>query len=303
MSTESNARVLQVNSVLFENRSEDVRRTIECLNRAADLAIARGAFSAVRLTYGDCSKSPILSKEFLDAVREDSDALESVEHVFFDKNMGSARGHNALLKDTAAPYTLVMNPDVRLAPTCLVELAKHMLSPDTGMVEAKQLPIEHPKAFNEKTGETSWAATACALFPTALLKALEGFDADTFFLYCDDVDVSWRIRLGGKKVIYEPAAIIFHDKRLGLGGHWQVGEAEKYFSAEAALLLAYKYSRNDIVNHIIADFKAAPDPVYARALKSFEDRKANNTLPATLDADHKVGQFIEGAYASHRFKP
>lgn len=303
MSSEFEKGVLQVNSVLFENDTEAVRRTIECLNRAADLAIAGGVFSSVRLTYGDCSGAPILSEEFLGRVRGDSDALESIEYVFFHKNLGSARGHNTLLSDTNAEYTLVMNPDVRLAPTCLVELAKHMRSPEVGMVEAKQLPIEHPKVFNEKTGETSWAATACAIFPTKLLKSLEGFDADTFFLYCDDVDMSWRIRLDGKKVIYEPAAVIFHDKRLGVGGRWQVGDAEKYFSAEAALLLAYKYSRNDIVSHIIADFRSATDSVYARALKNFEDRKVSNTLPKTLDASHKVGQFIDGAYALHRFKP
>jgi len=28
-----------------------------------------------------------------------------------------------------------------------------------------------------------------------LFLELQGFDADTFFLYCDDVDLSWRVRL------------------------------------------------------------------------------------------------------------
>lgn len=301
MTNKTEGASLQINSVLFENNQDDIWQTLVCLNRAADMAIASEVFSRISLNYGDCSKSPVFGHEFLKKARENMYALDRIEHVFFDENLGSAHGHNTLLEGVNAEYILVMNPDIRMEPTCLIEMAKHFSKSDCGMVEAKQLPIEHPKEFNEKTGETPWAATACAMFPTELLKSLGGFDWKTFFLYCDDVDMSWRIRLSGKVVIYEPAAVIFHDKRLGAGGAWQAGEAEKYFSAEAALLLAYKYSRDDIFENIANDFKASDDPVYAKALKSFEERKVKDELPERLDSAHKVAEFVNGAYAKHRY--
>lgn len=291
---------IQVNSVLYGNKPEDIRRTVECLDRAADLAIARGHASEVHLTYGDCSPTPVFDEDFRVELDAASPALASIRHEWFHENLGSARGHNRLLRTSGADYVLIMNPDVRLAPDCLIELIAAFRDPSVGMAEAKQLPLEHPKSFLA-SGETSWAATACALFPRDLLESLEGFDADTFFLYCDDVDISWRIRLLGRKVIYQPSAMVFHDKRLGKGGSWQIGAAEKYYSAEAALLLAYKYSREDVLRHIIADFNAAPDPVYAKALAEFDRRRREGCLPVQMDADHKVGQFVEGAYATHRF--
>lgn len=292
---------LQVNSVLYGNNVEDIRRTVENLDRAADIAIAGGKIGEVRLTYGDCSPTPVLSPEFLASLRSESAALASIEHVWFDANLGSARGHNTLLQKTSSDFVLIMNPDVRLAPNCLVELIAAFSDPKVGMVEAKQLPIEHPKAFTS-SGETSWAATACAMFKKPLLDTLNGFDAETFFLYCDDVDISWRVRLEGLKVIYQASAAVFHDKRLGHKGAWQVGAAEKYYSAEAALLLAYKYSRDDILKNIVADFKVATDPVYAKALAEFERRSQEGLLPVRVDADHAVGEFTEGAYAVHRFR-
>lgn len=292
--------IIQVNSVLYGNKAEDIRRTVECLDRAADLAIAGGHASEVHLTYGDCSPRPVFDAEFLEQLRASSAALTSIRHEWFDANLGSARGHNRLLESSKADYVLVMNPDVRLAPDCLVELIRTFDDPGVGMAEAKQLPLEHPKSF-QPNGETSWAATACALFPQALMESLNGFDADTFFLYCDDVDMSWRIRLSGKKVIYQPSALVFHDKRLGKGGAWQVGAAEKYYSAEAALLLAYKYSREDVLRRIVADFSAATEPEYGKALADFDKRKRENRLPEQIDPDGKVAQFIDGAYSTHRF--
>ena len=79
------------------------------------------------------------------------------------------------------------------------------------------------------------------------------------------------------------------------------GAAERYYSAEAALLLAYKYSREDILKRIVADFKVASDPVFSKSLEEFERRKRENKLPEQIDPDHQVGQFIEGAYSTHRF--
>lgn len=292
---------LRVHSILYGNEPNRILQAIEHLNRAADFAIASGDFEEVSLVYGDCSPEPTLSDEMLGEIRLKSYALTSIEHRFFDANLGSAGGHNRLLEDMNAEFVLVMNPDIMLAPNTLLELLKPFQARLTGMVEARQLPIEHPKEYDVVSGETPWAATACTLIPKSVIDEVGSFDHETFFLYCDDVDFSWRVRLSGKKVIYQPSAIAYHDKRLGQGGKWVPGEAEKYYSAEAALLLAYKYSRMDIVQHIIADFEAAEQPHFARALANYKERQVAGRLPKQLDGKQKIAKFVDGAYAIHRF--
>lgn len=292
---------LRVHSVLYGNDAERIDQAIQHLERAADISIAGGVFSEVALVYGDCSPTPELATAVLQHLQPGS-ALSQVEHRYFDANLGSAQGHNRLLEDVDADYLLIMNPDIMMAPNALLELAKPFVDSKVGMVEAKQLPIEHPKEYDPITGETSWAATACSLIPASLIRQLKGFDHETFFLYCDDVDFSWRVRLAGKKVIYRPSAAAFHDKRLGAKGAWLVGGAEKYYSAEAALMLAYKYHREDIVADVLKYFSNAGDEVLRAAAEEFETRREAGKLPAQLDPHHKVAVFTNGAYAPHRFE-
>ena len=51
-----------------------------------------------------------------------------------------------------------------------------------------------------------------------LLQQIGGFDGDSFFMYGDDVDFSWRARLAGYQVIHQPSARVFHDKRIQVDG-------------------------------------------------------------------------------------
>ena len=292
---------LRVQSVLYGNAPGRIHQAMSHLERAADIAIAAGIVERVRLVYGDCSPTAALEAEIA-GFRRPGGALESVAYHFFDDNLGSARGHNRLLQESdAADYVLIMNPDVMVSPNLIVELARPFLDPRTGMVEAKQLPIEHPKHYDLATGETSWAATACALVPADLVARLGGFDDETFFLYCDDVDFSWRVRLAGRKVLYQPSAVAFHDKALGAGGAWVPSAAERYFSAEAALLLAWKYSREDVVAEGLRHFKASASPHLLAAAEAFERRRMEGSLPAQVDGARRVASFVQGAYSQHRF--
>ncbi|MGH8033006.1 MAG: glycosyltransferase family 2 protein [Luteimonas sp.] len=297
----TNDMTLRIHSILYLNEPDRIAQTIEHLDRAADHAISKGCYSSVRLTYGDCSPKPVFNDDQLQRVREGIYALERFEYRFFDENHGSALGHNTLLEGAEGEDILIINPDIMLAPTAIVELARCLADAKVGMAEAKQLPVEHPKQYDAVTGETSWAATACTLIRGKVASALNGFDHKSFFLYCDDVDFSWRVRLAGYKVVYAPSACAFHDKRLGSGGKWIAGAAERFYSAEAALLLAYKYSRPDLTERWLNEFEASGDENFLRAAASFHTRKEASTLPEPLDPEHRVATFIDGNYAPHRF--
>jgi GT2 family glycosyltransferase len=130
-----------------------------------------------------------------------------------------------------------------------------------------------------------------------------GFDAETFFMYCDDVDFSWRVRLAGFKIIHTHSAIVFHDKRLTREGGWIASNSERYYSAEAALLLPYKYSRSDLTNQHLETFRASNDQCLIKAAEAFELRVKTGRLPTPIDSEHSVAQFIDGGYGPNRYSP
>jgi GT2 family glycosyltransferase len=301
---------IRVHSVLYGNEIDRIITTVRHLNRAADLAIAGGAAASVTLAYGDSSPRPSFTVDDIARIKAECDALVDIEYHFFDANLGSAKGHNTLLGhayDAMAAgkqvdSVLIMNPDVMLAPDALIELARPLADPKTGMVEARQLPIEHPKEYNRFTGETEWATTACALIPLPVCKELNGFDNESFFLYCDDVDFSWRARLAGYKVIYQPSAAVFHDKRLDKKGRWAPTSSERYYSAEAALLMAYKYSRPGIVQTLLRGFESSAEKHIQLAAANFKTREREGRLPQQIDPKGEVATFDGQFYTKHRFE-
>jgi hypothetical protein len=292
---------LQIQSVLYNNKRESIHRSITSIARATQLAVSSGACDGVTLRYGDSSSLPYLDEAALKEIRVAHEGVLAVEYEHFGTNLGSARGHNRLAAQTNADFLLVQNPDVIIAPRLLEILLGCFHRPGVGMAEAKQLPIEHPKDYDLITGETSWATTACALIPMPLFRELEGFDADSFFLYCDDVDFSWRVRQAGYKVVFQPAAVCFHDKRLSRTGAWQPSAPERYFSAEASLFMAHKWSRPDLVEKYLAEFDTSGNQDLTRAASVFRERRVAGRLPVPIDPEHKVGEFQGTFYARHRY--
>ncbi|MFM0349763.1 glycosyltransferase family 2 protein [Paraburkholderia sp. RL17-347-BIC-D] len=292
---------VQVQSILYHNEPVAIERAVTSMARSAELAVRAGACSRVRVRLGDCSPVPIFSAGDIERLGNQIGSALELEYRFFDGNLGSARGHNCLAEQTDLDFVVIQNPDAVASPRLLERMIGCFKAARTGMVEAKQLPIEHPKEYDTTTGETLWASTACAMIPTFLLKQLGGFDADSFFLYCDDVDFSWMVRNAGYRVIFQPAAFVFHDKRLADDGGWPTSAAERYYSAEAAMILAYKWSRKDLAESICAYFKSNGADHERKAALEYERRRDAGLLPAQLDPKHKIGYFVDHLYSKHRY--
>ncbi|MHB8219261.1 MAG: glycosyltransferase family 2 protein [Acidimicrobiales bacterium] len=227
--------------------------------------------------------------------------IEEYEYNFYNQNLGSAEGHNTFFRRMDCDLALVMNPDAHASPLLLVELLAAAEDPLVGIVEARQLPLEHPKEFNRSTGETGWASGACFLVRRDVLRQVEGFDSASFFLYCDDVDFAWRTRLAGYRVVYRPSAAVFHDKRLDQAGQVIPTAAEIYYSAEAALLMAWKYSRPDLTEMWCTNHLASGHDAHRRAVEAFRRRRREDSLPSPLDPEGRVAQFVGYNYGPHRF--
>lgn len=304
--------ILRVQTVLYETDQNALKTSYMALAHAARRIVKDFNFvSRVVIAYGDCSPRPCLSPTIVESWQTEFVADETVEfeYHFFNNNLGSARGHNtlmdratgALTKGGEGGYVAIMNPDVKVTGNTLVEMLKTLDQSNVGIVEARQLPIEHPKVYSEKSGATSWVSTALALTTSQLFWEIDGFDADSFFLYGDDVDFSWRLRSLGVLAVFQPSAIVFHDKRLSTDGKWQSSDPEKFYSAQASLMITHKWSRPDLTEKYLSYFRICGDEVYARVAEDFKKRLEDNELPQPLDEDHKIGQFEGLEYSKNRF--
>lgn len=295
---------LQIQGVLYGNEKDALMRTLLSLENAVQVNRRdSGELGEVTVIYGDASAQPLYSEQEIEAIRQRFEKTFLFRYRFFDENTGSAKGQNLLSEESDAEYLMIMNPDVIVSPGYFHTMFEPYLDErcNAGIVEARQTPIEHSKEYDRETLETEWATGACIIVPTALFRQVSGFDSDTFFMYCDDVDLSWRIRLTGKKIYYRPDAVVYHAKTLSATGAWQPTGAEVYYSAEAAILMAYKWSNNERWKELYRIFSTSGDETLRKAARHFKELKDSNRLPEQLDPTHKVARFVGNAYTDHRF--
>lgn len=126
-------------------------------------------------------------------------------------NLGFGGGVNALLEDTPARFVLLLNQDAILEPGALKRLW-HVADTDEAQVaawEMRQIPFEHPKAYDPVTLDTIWVSGAAVLLRTDAMRAVKGFEP-RIFMYGEDVDLSWRLRCAGWRVRYIPQCAVVH---------------------------------------------------------------------------------------------
>jgi len=175
------------------------------------------------------------------------EALPTADVVLLPHNTGFAGGHNEGFRRCQTPLVLVLNPDVTLRWAVVVAVLAYFKEKNVAAVQGKLLReaniidstgIMLTAAFNGNergAGETDTghyetvqqidAATgACALYRLAALKHVshpsgEIFD-ERFWAYKEDVDLGWRLRRQGWKVLYVPLTLGFHPRRLRREGRF-----------------------------------------------------------------------------------
>lgn len=126
-------------------------------------------------------------------------------------NLGYGGGHNRNLQKSRSEYFLVTNIDLEFEDITLNQVVFTAQSDDKNIAswEMRQKPHEHPKYYDPVTLETSWNSGACTLYRTTALELVNGFDEE-LFMYCEDVDLSYRLRDEGFLLKYEPKAVVWH---------------------------------------------------------------------------------------------
>lgn len=292
---------LDVQSIIYQNAPSSVWRAMESLDNSARIGKQDSMCERFTVALGDASPSPLFDQGELDRLGEEFSNIDEITYSFFNANTGTAKGHNRLAALGSAEFIAISNPDIIADGRALWRLASVFSDERVGVVEAKQLPIEHPKNYEPYTGRTSWASTAFCMTRRDLFDRVAGFDEKTFFMYCDDVDYSWLIRELGFDIVFQPAAIVFHDKRLTGEGGWIATEAERFFSAQAALLLAHKWSREDQVETNLASFGSSGFEEHRAAAAEFVARRSEGSLVAQHDQENTIATFKDNLYSEHRY--
>lgn len=176
--------------------------------------------------------------------------FECVHFIANKQNVGFAKANNQALEKAAGEYVLFLNPDTLLQEDCLIKCLLFMhANPKAGalgirMVDGsgKFLP-ESKRSFPHALTSFFKLAGLGSLFPTSkvfsryslgylnefenhevdvlagafllakkdLLLQLKGFD-ETFFMYGEDIDLSYRIQKAGYKNFYFSGSSIIHFK-------------------------------------------------------------------------------------------
>ncbi|NNN20688.1 MAG: glycosyltransferase [Acidimicrobiales bacterium] len=128
-------------------------------------------------------------------------------------NIGFGAAQNELMKlsfDKGASAHLCLNPDAALHPKSIeavLEFAKNKKF--LGIFEMEQFPVPHPKVADPFTFETPWCSGCSLLIPSGVYETTKGFD-ESFWLYCEDVDLSWRVKAEGLHCYLVKDALVSH---------------------------------------------------------------------------------------------
>lgn len=197
------------------------------------------------------------------------------------ENLGFGAACNRAARAGTGEMVVCLNADTEILPDALARLEQVIGGCDEswGAFELRQLPYEHPKVYDPVTMETPWASGAALAVRRTVWQDVGGFD-ESFFMYGEDVDLSWRIRLQGRKIRYVPQAGTYHYTYRTAG---ETKPMQLAGSLAGNRILRCKYgSREDLRRWepLAAERQAAlneqPEAkaVYAKMQRAFEQNKA-----------------------------
>ncbi|MDR2473462.1 MAG: glycosyltransferase family 2 protein [Tannerella sp.] len=179
----------------------------------------------------------------------DDDSVEVLKKLFptvrrlvFDRNYGFAEGYNRALAETQTDYTVLLNSDVEVthgwldAPLALLETDKTVAAVQPkilsyknrnrfeyagaagGFIDIYGYPycrgrvmseIEDDAGQYDQQADILWATGACLFVKTELYRQVGGLDS-VFFAHQEEIDLCWRLRSRGYRVVCTPQSVVYH---------------------------------------------------------------------------------------------
>jgi hypothetical protein len=200
-----------------------------CLRSALDSDFE--TFEIVLVDNASTDNSVEIAKSFI--------ADSKLKIICLEENLGFSRGNNVGASVASGKYVVFLNNDTVVEKNWLKELVKVMENDhDIGAVQPKLLFLDRPDEvqsagnFIDTLGFTiprvrlslerkkfgcqaEIAATGAALLIRRdLFFHIGGFESN-FFAYYEDTDLSWRVRMAGKSILFVPSSIVYHAEGAG----------------------------------------------------------------------------------------
>lgn len=220
---------------------------------------------------------------------------ENLRIIANHENLGYAKAANQGIRESNGEYVVITNPDILYTPgyfTSVVERIEqnHEIAAITGKVykydfdRHKQTNIidsvglfayKNRRIIDDGQGlidegqfdeekEIFGISGACPLYRREALEDVKIFDEyfdEDFFMYKEDVDLSWRFLLFGWKNLYYPPAIAYHGRGTGvfrrffnreiLKNRDKLSKFQKTYSFRNQLLMQAK---NELTGNFWRDF-------------------------------------------------
>ncbi len=251
-----------------------------------------------------------------DSVALLQERFPSVRLIRLDRNYGFAEGYNRAIQQITSPYTVLLNSDVEVTDGWLdAPLATLDSTPAIACVQPKIRSHRHRSAFEyagacggyldkygypfcrgrilhvveEDNGQYDapadllWASGACLFIRTSVYLQEGGLDA-TFFAHQEEIDLCWRLRNRGYRILCTPQSVVYH-----VGGATLQTESPRktFLNFRNNLLMLYKnlpekelapvMRRRFWLDYIAAaKFLVAGHPANAKAV--YEARRAYHAL-------------------------
>jgi len=148
-----------------------------------------------------------------------------VKILKLDKNYGFDEGYNKGIAIAKGEYIIILNNDTQVDRNWLIELVKVANTDkkigicgskivdeklgDVGEGHINILGIPSQKS-SDQVKECFWISDCSMLIKKEVVKKMGKVYDPMFFIYFEEVDVCWRARLLGYKVVFVPKSILFH---------------------------------------------------------------------------------------------
>jgi GT2 family glycosyltransferase len=154
--------------------------------------------------------------------------------VLQSENTGFGAGCNRGARETDAAALVFLNPDTVAGAGAVEALARRLEDESIGIVQARLALIDRPGTLNSSGNvlhvsglawpggygepvstvdvvrEIAYASGAALAVRSKLFRELGGF-TEELFLYQEDLELCWRARLRGLRVVIDPEAEVLHD--------------------------------------------------------------------------------------------
>jgi GT2 family glycosyltransferase len=150
------------------------------------------------------------------------------------ENLGFARGCNLGAEHADADLLLFLNPDTVIGEAAVTALARTLEDPSIGVAMPRLRLFDRPELLNSagcsihisglawsggyglpadsiaELREITYANGSALAIRADLFREVGGF-TDEFFIYHEDLELGWKVRMRGLRVVMTPEADVFHD--------------------------------------------------------------------------------------------